>query len=442
MVFRDPRRSATQIATQAERGVGIYRRCERWHFRKRVPARFAEIDPRAAVTIALGTSCEVEARRRAAEVERQLLALWRARLAGVAGDEAERYAAAVKLAAADGFTYRTAAELAAGPFSEILARVERLEATGGLARPEERRAVLGLVDPPAVRLRDGFDLYLAETAERRVGLTPLQVRKWTVPRRRAVEELVAVVGDKPLAEIGRDDAVALRAHYRGRVERGEIQAASANKQLARLRDVLAVLGEVGRGPGAEPFAGLRLRAPPDRRRVAFTADQVRAILAPGALGGMGEEARDVLAIMAGTGAGIAEVVDAAVEDLRVDDPVPHFVISEARRLKTAHRGRRVPLLGAALEAARRRKAAGGFPRYAGRADSLSNLANRRLRAKGLLGPGQSVYSLRHRFQDALIAVEVPERLQCQMMGHKLARPRYGAGPTLKHLAEWLARADL
>jgi integrase len=82
----------------------------------------------------------------------------------------------------------------------------------------------------------------------------------------------------------------------------------------------------------------------------------------------------------------------------------------------------------------------GFPRYRDKADSLSALVNKALEVRGLRPePGQSLYSLRHTFEDRLTAVEAPEKVVAALMGHKWHRPRYGLGPSLEQKREWLKR---
>lgn len=72
------------------------------------------------------------------------------------------------------------------------------------------------------------------------------------------------------------------------------------------------------------------------------------------------------------------------------------------------------------------------------ADSFSAPMNKHLRAKGLFPePGQSVYSLRHSFQDRLINANVLDRIQTQLMGHKFDRSEYGVGADLTKKREIL-----
>ena len=51
----------------------------------------------------------------------------------------------------------------------------------------------------------------------------------------------------------------------------------------------------------------------------------------------------------------------------------------------------------------------------------------------------SVYSFRHGFQDRLTAVEAPDSLQTDLIGHRYERERYGLGPSLVQKSEWLSR---
>ncbi|PKQ08841.1 MAG: integrase, partial [Alphaproteobacteria bacterium HGW-Alphaproteobacteria-10] len=195
-----------------------------------------------------------------------------------------------------------------------------------------------------------------------------------------------------------------------------------------------------------PFRGLRLSEKAQAQRPSFSVEFLRTrVLAPGALDGLNAEAADVLLMMVNTGGGLAEVCGARVEDIDLAGPVPALRIEAhaGRALKTGHRGRVVPLLGVSLEAARRRVAAGGFPRYAASPDSLSATINKFLRENDLRPtPAHTAYSLRHSFQDRMIAAEIPERIQADLMGHKLARPRYGKGASLEHVRDWLVKVAL
>ena len=50
----------------------------------------------------------------------------------------------------------------------------------------------------------------------------------------------------------------------------------------------------------------------------------------------------------------------------------------------------------------------------------------------------TIYSLRHAFEDRMLAARIDERIRRDLMGHSLGRERYGLGASLEHTAELLA----
>ncbi len=150
------------------------------------------------------------------------------------------------------------------------------------------------------------------------------------------------------------------------------------------------------------------------------------------------QARDVLLVMVETGLRPSEIVNLRAEDLVLEDSVPHLRVAAdgSREFKSANARRDIPLVGVSLEAARGHP--GGFPRYRDTSTGWSVLVNRYLRDAGLLEtPAHKVYSLRHSYQDRLTAAEVPERIQADLMGHGIDRPRYGAGASLEQKRKWI-----
>jgi len=118
--------------------------------------------------------------------------------------------------------------------------------------------------------------------------------------------------------------------------------------------------------------------------------------------------------------------------------VPYISIKDrpGRPLKTAHSERDIPLVGFALQAML--QLPGGFPLYRDAPDNLSTCVNKFLRENNLLpSENHSMYSLRHSFQDRLTSANVPERIQCELMGHKFSRPKYGLGGTLVEKKKYL-----
>lgn len=273
------------------------------------------------------------------------------------------------------------------------------------------------------------------------------MRRASNPKRKAVANLIRVIGDKPLAEVTREDALAFRAWWAERLETEGLTVNSANKDFGHIAVMWRTVVEGHRLRLESPFQRLRFRDNGNGGR-GTRGDTVstewirRVLLAPDALSRLNDEARWLVQVMAETGARESELCGLEPEDIVLRHEVPHIRIrpNATRDLKTPESQRDLPLVGAALPAMTAIVAAGGVRRYRNKATGLSNAVNKFLRENQLFEtPRQSLYSLRHAFQDRLIAVDCPDRVAAELMGHKFHRPRYGAGATLEHKRMWLER---
>lgn len=409
-------------------------------YARRVPTRLAELDTRGTVRIALGTADAAEATVRARAIDAELEAHWNALLAGQTADHAAFTAAARRLAAARGVVYRPLDAVLAGPLPDLVARLSRL--AGSEHDPALVAAELGAPTAPLPRLSEALDFYFEKTADRLLDKTEVQVRRWRNPRHKAMKALIATIGDKPLDHVTRADALAFRDALATRIEADEIEPHAANKDLQHAAEILRTVERLRRDGLPDVLGGLRFKERETGPRLSLDAKAIRALLAPGALDGLNDEAADCLRIMVNTGCRPGEILLAVPGEWRLDGPVAHFAPgSTGRRLKTPNARRIVPLVGVSLEAARRR-ARTGFPRYTD-PGAWSATVNKYLRDKRLLpSPRHTAYALRHGFEDRLTAAECPERISRDLMGHALTRERYGAGASLEHLAEWVARVAL
>ncbi len=217
---------------------------------------------------------------------------------------------------------------------------------------------------------------------------------------------------------------------------------SANKDIGAINQMLNDISDKYQLDLKEPFARMRLRGEKHNPRPPLPPEWVQnKILAPDAMNGLNETCQAVIVIMAYTGMRPSEILGLTQEDILLDHEYPHVKIRAGKRsLKTEHSIRDIPLIGQALEATAALQANGGFADYFGRADQLSANANKFMRNAGLFpSEDHTLYSLRHTFQDRLIEVECPERIQAELMGHKFTRPKYGKGPSLKQKAFWLEK---
>lgn len=428
-------------------GSHIERRGEWYRYRRRVPLDLVELAGRAWVKAALDTADRRVALERAQLIDRELEALWAAQRAGRLGDADARRCAVEALAAAKGFAYTPAAELAKGPLDEILKRLSMLEASGALedrnieALSPEREALLGTAPARGRSVSDALERYFELTLDQHLDKSDAQLKRAQAPKRKAVKNLEGVIGAVPFDAVSRQHAMQFRDWLQARMTAGEIGANAANKDLHHLSALWNMLDKIEQSGRENPWSRLTFREKKRSRSPIPIAWVSEHWFAPGALDCLNLEARDALLALVNTGARPIEILGLEASDIDLEGDVPHIIIraNATRALKNEQSARTVPLLGVSLEAMRRRPA--GFERYRGKSDTFSAAVNKTLRAHSLLpSPNHSIYGLRHGFEDRLIGLDCPERTKADLMGHELrGRPRYGAGPQLEKAKEWIER---
>lgn len=176
-----------------------------------------------------------------------------------------------------------------------------------------------------------------------------------------------------------------------------------------------------------PFRALPLNVESDtaiERRDALPDDVVDAMT-----GKLTGQHRLLWRMLSGTGCRVGEVTGLRVQDVRLDDEIPHIMIQhhEGRRLKTASSVRSVPLVGDALAAVRDAFTLAGdpdgplFPRYARPrgADAASAILMKYLRTI-TTDKRHVVHSLRHRMKDKMRLAGIPKDVQDLILGHASA----------------------
>jgi integrase len=324
---------------------------------KRVPKRYKSIEPRTFVWLSLHTDSPSIAKNKAAGVWAQLVEAWEARLAGDNADSDKRLSAAKELAAVRGFRYLDAAKVAALPVADLIERINAVPTVHGIPDRIEAAAVLGGGQADDITVTKALDLYWGLAADKTLGKSDDQLRRWKNPRIKAIKNFVAVVGDKAIKDITADDMLDFRQWQFDRIENDGLSVNAANKDFVHFGDVLKTINRMKRLNLVLPLAGLNFKQGEAGKRPPFSADWIKdKILAPGALDGLNDEARAILLAMVNTGARPSELAALTPECIRLDHAVPHISIEAVRRqLKSKNAKRVIPLVGVSLEAVR------GFP---------------------------------------------------------------------------------
>lgn len=410
----------SQLPFGYDNGTYLVRRGRVWQYRRRVPARLASRLGKAEVRISTQARDRTEALRAAAVINTALEAEWHKLLADTSAspDTATRtFTQILSEAQSLGLSYLPAAEIAASRLEDILSRIEQIslpQATVVDVQPAAPaastvNAVLGGAGKPQLKLSNLVEAYQKLAADQAIGKSEKQLKQWKARHERSVETLIKRIGDKPLADITRDEALDFRDWWIGRIKTESYNKDSANKNFGCLSAMMHTVNDAFRLNLALPFKGLRIAGDKHTRRQPYEADYVRQhFLASPQIGNLNLEASAVVRMVA-----------LERHRIRLSDPVPHVQIRpDARQLKTGASERDMPLVGLALEIMR--QYADGFPRYRASPDAFSAIANKCLTTAELRPTNHhTVYSLRHTFKDRMIAIGVPDRIQDELMGHTL-----------------------
>lgn len=417
--------------------MSIQQRNKTFHIRKRVPTRYASVEPRKWVWISLHTDSESIAQTKAPKVWANMIEAWEARLAGDTTDAEAQYEAARNLAAARGYRFLTGAAVAKLPAAEFEARVDAVMAASKSGKPDLplARALLGGAEPPEMTVSRALDVYWDVVGKSATAAkSPDQIRRWKNPRIKAFKNFIEVNGDIPLASIGADEMLAFRDWWENKIEEEDLTPNSANKDLIHLASTLRTVIMRKRLGLDLPLSGYAIPNGEAKTRPPFSVRWIKdVLLKPGALAGLNPEARGIVLGMVNTGFRPSEGAGLTRDQIRLDHNIPHISIEPVgRELKSKNARRVIPLVGVSLEAFRANPE--GFPRYRANSATLSATVNKYLREKKLLEtPAHTLYGLRHSFEDRMLAAEVDERIRRDIFGHALGRERYGKGADLAHL---------
>ena len=417
-----------------------------YYYFRRVPRDFADYDTRKHIKISLKTKDERTAQKRAIIQNEAVEKFWRDLMVSGSTDKNSEglFKKAVKTARIYGFAYKDISEISqSAPISELVDRMLAVrEIETNTNDPKlARNALTGTAPAETIKLSETWDIYIPKCADRLLGKTDHQIRKWENPRRLALENFIKAVGNKDIRSINRKDILNFQQWWLDRVTKEGLNPVSANRNFSHARDILDTVYtalDIQTDTDVESlFSKIKLKVQGSSRK-SYEANYIQStFINTDALSGLNDEARALFYLMADTGARVAEITGLLPEDIRLDADIPYIHIRSNSRggLKTAQSERQIPLVGVSLQAAKLYPE--GLSRYSN-ADSVSTAINKYLRANDLNPTkNHSLYSLRHTFKDRLRDVQAPEEVIDNLMGHKSRGPKYGRGHILETKLEWL-----
>ncbi|MFT3909718.1 MAG: hypothetical protein QM737_09865 [Ferruginibacter sp.] len=415
-----------------------------YYFNRRVPSSMKLYDCRETVRIALKTDSHREAARLAFKHNEKLEDYWDNLIQTGQTFNKSDYEKATKHSQLFGFNYLTNNQLAKESIENIYARLLQVEKSN--YNDQMMTSVLGGVEKPTLTLDAALDYFLEFSKGKNLNKSENQIRKWTHQRTRAMRYFISCIGNKDVSSLTRGDTLKFRDWWINKIEKEELLPLSANKSIIQVKTIVECVNDnLSLNVDTKNiFKKLLLDEGEENRRPSFTTEFIiSTLLNPKNLSGLNDEAKNVLYAIAETGAGISEQTSLEPEDIQLDCEIPHIIIQPKRKLelKTKYRKRIIPLVGFALQAFQSYPK--GFTSYFSKPDVLSATINKYLKENNLLPSNKhSVYSLRHSFQERLLTVNAPERIQADLMGHKFHRPLYGEGGSLATKYDWMKKIKL
>ncbi len=421
-------------------GLHLKQKGRWWHYYRSVPKIYHDVDARRLISFSLKTNNFAEAKLRAAQFSIQLDDEWLvAKERGVslvAQDAAAKYQAAAEVQKSLGFVPKSSGELIEGEL------VERLRALLNEDRPAaQQKAALGLIEPPELTLSDAFDRFWEYIRDEWRSVSRDQQRVKRNIYLKSIRNFEAAVGPVAFHDLDRKHAIAFRSWWVDRVEAKGLKPYTGNREINSLRRMVTVNLDIDGSSKTNPFASIRLKEEKDVSRIPLSEAQILTLCKSDALPALHSDFHRLFRLLINTGMRPVEAIGLELDDVILEHEVPHVHVRKnaVRGLKTDHSERLLPLMGVSLIAAQELVDAGGWGKRLGKNMYATSIINRNLRDSGIVtDKRQSLYSLRHWFQDQLTKRDVIDRAQAQLMGHKFQRPKYGYGKDLSELRDIIA----
>ncbi len=268
-------------------------------------------------------------------------------------------------------------------------------------------------------------------------------KKWN-RYREPVEDFKREMGDIDVLKIRPKDAANYAINLGKRIEAGRIKSETAKKKLLFLNAMVRKVLLADFPDHKNPFENAEIdhNGNDSAKRLPFTEPEIIALRKKLAESRANDELKAILQLAEFTGTIASEIVLLHETDIRLDCEIPYIRIGKnpnRKSLKTENRPRDIPLIGPALDIAKRYPK--GFPRYcrSGGAESLSQSANKIIHQ---VVDDKSTYSYRHRLIDLLREVPgMQDSLLKSIVGHDGSMTgRYGDGYSLERKRDVMLKA--
>ena len=264
--------------------------------------------------------------------------------------------------------------------------------------------------------------------------------------RRHISYLIQATSDKPIKYFTTIDATTFRDWLRAK----GLANASIKKAFACVKAIFNLAIKEHGLAIENPFSNIHLPSPAEDAKKRIPISTIDLELIQKECMRIDDDLRWLIALISDTGMRLSEAAGLMINDLVLDDEIPHIVIQPHthRPLKTRSSERVIPLVGASLWAAQRIKqnVTGEycFPRYTTanktNANSASAALNKWLKVS-TENRNNTIHGFRHSLRDRLRAVDIGIELIDEIGGwsRKSVGAQYGNGYTLEKKQEALIK---
>lgn len=266
-----------------------------FYFNRRVPEAYRNFDRRGVIRYALKTRDRRVALRLSMATNAELETYWSTLSTSGQEHSPENYKSIVARAKTLGFNYYPAQDVAQLPLQQLIERLLLIEK--GNFNEAQVEAVCGKLDSLSIRIEEALERYFDLTKDKLLNKSPNQIRKWGNPRKKAISNLVKVIGNKPIHEFNRNDALKFRDWWIERVKTESLISSSANKDLIYVKTIISEVAEDLKIDldTVHAFKNLLLKEDDNETRMPFDSGFiVSTLLDPEKLKGLNEQARWVL----------------------------------------------------------------------------------------------------------------------------------------------------